>query len=124
MRLPTEGVTSAPARGLVASRHAEPTATATVTTVKSLDPRIRTMRGPRCERSTETEAQVLDPRSACPTRVQDLRLRLGRTFTPRTAHGTNPGVETLHGRDRGCGGPRPGWRRLQPPGGGARPTLP
>src|SRR2546426_3843399 len=43
-------------------------------------------------------------RSACPTRVQDLRLRLGRTFTPRTAHGTNPGVETLHGRDRGCGG--------------------
>src|SRR3989442_8178960 len=33
-------------------------------------------------------------RSACPTRVQDLRLRLGRTFTPRTAHGTNPGVET------------------------------
>src|SRR3989441_4597057 len=43
-------------------------------------------------------------RSACPTRVQDLRLPLGRTSTPRTAHGTNLGVETLHGRDRGCGG--------------------
>src|SRR5213592_3315401 len=38
MRLPTESVTSAPARGLVASRHAEPTATATVTTVKSRPP--------------------------------------------------------------------------------------
>src|SRR5207247_1357038 len=61
MRLPTADVRSAPARGLVASRHAEPTATATVTTVKSLDPQIRTMRGPRSGRSTKGEAQVLDP---------------------------------------------------------------
>src|SRR5437899_7333159 len=84
MRLPTEGVTSAPARGLVASRHAEPTATATVTTVKSLDPLIRTMRGPRCERSTEAEAQVLDPRWAGRTRGGVPRARyITRRATPR-----------------------------------------
>src|SRR5205809_7324864 len=91
MRLQTESVTSAPARGLVASRHAEPTATATVTTVKSLDPQIRTMRGPRSGRSTEAEAQVLDPRWASRTRGGVPRARyITRRATPRE-NGDAPG---------------------------------